>query len=84
MHLKTCEIYECANCEHVAKTISSIKKHMHINKKECHDSAIHHVKLDRNNCEEADYKEYEQEELFEWKFTETYISNVTVWNLQEI
>ena len=40
MHLKTCEIYECANCEHVTKSISSIKKHMHMNKRECQDSSM--------------------------------------------
>ena len=65
MHLKTCEIYECNDCEHVAKTISSIKKHIQNNKKDCYETTIHHVKLDRENDEEAVDKEYEQEELFQ-------------------
>ena len=64
LHLITCEIYECNKCEHVAKKISSIKKHMHISK-DCNSSTIHHVKIDRNDNEEADNKEYEQIELFE-------------------
>ena len=63
LHLITCEIYECNKCEHVVKKISSIKKHMHISK-DCNSSTIHHVKIDRNDNEEADNKEYEQNELF--------------------
>ena len=62
LHLKTCEIYECNNCEHVSKSISSIKKHIH-NKQECKETTIHHVKIARNNDEEADATEYEQSEL---------------------
>ena len=63
LHLKTCEIYECDNCEHVAKNISSIKKHIHTSK-ECNTSTVHHVKIDRNDDEEANEKEYEQADLF--------------------
>ena len=55
LHLKTCEIYECNKCEHVAKKISSIKNHVN-NSKDCNSSTVHHVKIDRNNDEIADCK----------------------------
>ena len=38
------------------------------NSNDCNTSTVHHVKVDRNDDEKADCKEYEQEELFEWKF----------------
>ena len=63
LHLKTCEIYECNQCEHVSKKISSIKNHVKGNN-DCISSSVHHVKIDRHNDEEADSKEYRQDELF--------------------
>ena len=66
LHLKTCEIYECDQCEHVAKKLSSIKNHLS-NNSDCLSSNVHHVKLDRNDDEEADCKEYEQKDLFREK-----------------
>ena len=60
LHLKTCEYNEC---EHVAKNISSIKKHMSISK-DCIARTVNHIKIDRNDDEEAATKEYEQDELF--------------------
>ena len=63
MHLKTCEIYECNQCEFVATQLSGIKKHMK-ESHECSLSTVHHVKIDRNNDEEAAYTEYEQSELW--------------------
>ena len=66
MHLKTCEIYECANCIKVFKHLSDIRKHMtdKENVDSCGLSNIFHVKIDRNNSSEASYKEYTQKELF--------------------
>ena len=52
LHLKTCEIYECNECECVAKQISGIKKHIK-NSNSCRDASIHHVKIDRDNDKEA-------------------------------
>ena len=64
MHLKTCETYECKHCEYVAKTISDMKRHIAAKKNECGSSCIFHVKIDRNNDNAADWKEYKQTELF--------------------
>ena len=58
LHLKTCEIYECKSCEHESKQISKMKKHIAENKENCGTSCIYHIKIDRNNESEADYKEY--------------------------
>ena len=63
LHLKTCEIYECNECECVAKQISGIKKHIK-NNNGCRDTSIHHVKIDRDNGEEAAAKEHQQCDLF--------------------
>ena len=63
LHLKTCEIYECNECECVAKQISGIKKHIK-NNNGCRDASIHHVKMDRDNSEETAAKEYQQCDLF--------------------
>ena len=63
LHLKTCEIYECNECEFVAKQISNIKKHVKNNIK-CKDTMVYHVKIDRDNDEEATVKEYQLCELF--------------------
>ena len=59
LHLTTCEIYECMQCEFVAKQITGIRKHMKASL-----STIHHVKIDRNNDKEAAFTEYEQSALF--------------------
>ena len=64
VHLKTCEIYECTNCEFVAKQLSEIKKHVKANKSECAESNIFHIKIDRKNKNETSFKEYEQKEIF--------------------
>ena len=61
VHLTTCEIYECVKCEFVAKQLSVMKKHV---KDECKSSTIFHIKIDRNNALEANYKEYKQCDLF--------------------
>ena len=63
IHLRTCEIYECTNCEFVAKQISEMKRHVKQNL-ECSDCNMFHVKIDRSNEQEASFKEYEQSEIF--------------------
>ena len=42
--MKTFEIYECKECENVAKQIFGINKHIK-NNNECKDYLIHHVKM---------------------------------------
>ena len=64
IHLKTYEIYECKNGDHIAKTISDMKKYIAANTNDFGLSSIFHVKMDRNNDNEADWKEYKQNELF--------------------
>ena len=64
LHLKTCEIYECNKCEFVANQLSGIRKHMR-ESNDCSLSTFHHIKIDRNNDEEAAFTEYEQSELFD-------------------
>ena len=64
LHLKTCETYECQNCEYVAKTISEMKKHRYEKSKECLSTTIFHVKTDRNDENQANFKEYKENELF--------------------
>ena len=46
IHVKTCEIYECENCEFVSKQLSGIKKQMREDNKECGSSSIFHIKTD--------------------------------------
>ena len=50
--------------EHIAKTISDMKKHIAAKNNDFGLSSIFHVKMDRNNDNEADWKEYKQNELF--------------------
>ena len=67
MHLTTCELYECANCEKGFRHISEIKKHIleeEDNSSICGSANIFHVKIDRKNPIETSWKEYKQKELF--------------------
>ena len=66
IHLTTCEIYECANCEKGFRRISEIKKHIleEDNSSICGLANIFHVKIDRKNPIETSWKEYKQKELF--------------------
>ena len=64
LHLKTCETYECEKCEHVTKNITEMKKHVKENYSECGSSTIFHIKIDRNDENEANFKEYKQSEIF--------------------
>ena len=63
LHMKISEIYECNECEFVAKQISGIKKHMK-NNNDCIETLIHLVKIYRDNAEEATAKECQQRDLF--------------------
>ena len=63
IHIKTCEIYECENCEFVSKQLSGNKKHMREDNKECGSSIIFHIKTDRNNEDVACCTEYKLSEL---------------------
>ena len=63
IHLKTCETYECEKCEHVTKSIKDMKKHI-VSSAECGSSTVFHIKIDRNDENEANWKEYIQDEIF--------------------
>ena len=56
LRLKTCETYECEKCEHV--TITEMKKHVKENYSECGSSTNFHIKIDRNDDNKANFKEY--------------------------
>ena len=56
-HLRTCEIYQCDDCEIRMKSISEIKEHVtEIHKRE--SLWINHLKMDRNNFSEISDKSY--------------------------
>ena len=57
--------------EHVAKKISSIKKHMNVSK-DCNSSTVHHVKIDNKEYEQNEFFEKEnlQKQTYRMKFTE--------------
>ena len=63
IHLKTCEIYECEDCEYVSKQLSGIKQHISEIQK-CSSSNILHIKMDRNNDQLASCTEYKQSDIF--------------------
>ena len=60
LHLTTCEIYECDECEFIARNLSDFKRHILENKTTCNLRKGCHVKLDRSNEKEASFKEYKQ------------------------
>ena len=64
-HLTTCEPYECVECEYVAKQRFDMKKLIsEKNCNNCSSSYIFHLKIDRNKELEANFKEYQQSDLF--------------------
>ena len=57
IHLRTCEIYQCDECEQRFKSISKIKEHVtEIHKRE--SFWINHLKMDRNSFSEISEKSY--------------------------
>ena len=64
LHIKTCEIYECAECEYISKQLSGIKEHISESSTKCSLSSIFHLKMDRENEAVANCKEYKQSELY--------------------
>ena len=61
LHLKTCEIYECEECEFTSKQISGINCQFLYEK--CSFINIFHIKIDRINEEIAKCSEYKQSDL---------------------
>ena len=64
LHLKTCEIYECEECELVSKSFVGMKNHRSEKNTKCESSTVFHVKMDRDNEETASCTDYQQSELF--------------------
>ena len=60
LHLFTCEIYQCNNCETIFKNLGDLKSHL---VKE-HESSSTHIKQSRENEDEYDNKRYTYKELF--------------------
>ena len=64
IHLFTCEVYECWDCENRFKNLCDLKKHLvekHGDKKTLR---VVHIKQDRANPEEFSKHKYTKEELF--------------------
>ena len=51
----TCEMNECTNSENVTKQVCEMKEHF--------QDRIVHIKINRNNDNEANFKEYKQKDL---------------------
>ena len=64
LHLTTCEIYSCKECDYYTRQISEMKKHEKENRGKCDQKCTWHIKLDRNNQEEANMNLYENSDLF--------------------
>ena len=64
IHLTTCEIYSCKECDFYSRQISDIKNHEKEKTGKCDQKCTWHVKLDRNNQEEANMNLYKNSDLF--------------------
>ena len=64
LHLTTCEIYSCKECDFYSRQIADIKNHEKENTGKCDQKCTWHVKLDRNNQEEANMNLYKNSDLF--------------------
>ena len=62
IHLTTCEMYSCKECDFYTRQISEMKTHEKENK--CDQKCTWHVKLNRNNQEEASMNLYKNSNLF--------------------
>ena len=61
-HIKTCEVYECEECEKTSTQLTGMKKHI-LESKKCSLTNILHIKIDRNNDQLANYTAYNQSDL---------------------
>ena len=64
LHLTTCEIYSCKECDFNTRQISEMKHHEKENICKCDEKCTWHIKLNRNNKEEANMKLYKNSDLF--------------------
>jgi hypothetical protein len=55
-HLNSCEVYECYECGKKVKILNDIK--LHIEKEHDKTNKFCHLKMNRMNPEEVDFKEY--------------------------
>ena len=65
IHLSTCEMYKCEDCDLRLKSLSEIKKHVetkHFKYRHC--KTIIHLKQNRSDPDAIDEKPYESSELF--------------------
>ena len=53
-HLRTCEVYQCDECEERIKSIKEIKEHI-TNTREREAWWVNHLKMDRNAFSEKSY-----------------------------
>ena len=56
IHLNTCEIYECGNCDQRSKLLSDIKKH--IKEEDINCQYFWHMKMKREDKNKAEWKKY--------------------------
>ena len=61
LHLFTCEIYQCGNCDLKEKCTTELKKHSKIEHYYMNQAHIKHLKMDRNNFIEVSCKDYYSE-----------------------
>ena len=63
IHLKTCEIYRCTKCGHIAINLQNIKSHIQQDHEGDTNNRVVHTKLIRESTEEVTSKTYSLEEL---------------------
>ena len=67
IHLFTCEMYECCDCENRLKNLCDLKKHIIEKHSDEKTLQVIHMKQDRANPEEFSNRKYKKEDLFQKK-----------------
>ena len=64
IHLTTCEIYTCRECNAVSKNLSDLKSHFETEHENQYDLFVYHIKQSRGCKEEFERKSYMYKQLF--------------------
>ena len=67
IHLFTCEMYECCDCENRLQNLCDLKKHILEKHGDEKTLQVIHMKQDRANPEEFSNRKYKKEDLFQKK-----------------
>ena len=63
LHLFSCEVYQCNNCEKKFKGMRDVKDHIEEMKYQGGYNFINHLKMDRNSPHEVSEKSYRSDQI---------------------